>query len=291
MAVNIPNLNVNAIGDGLQDRKNYEAILDVLQRYRKELNFYLMNLDLDNMPVVAENIDWIHQDIDGVKITVGNNAGDIAALVVEAGQISAAVGNNAGDIAALVVEAGQISAAVGNNAGDIAALVVTATGIQSQVTDNKTSITTVTQTAAGIQTQVTNLKNDTESSITQLSDSISSKVSSTDYTGATLVSMIEQTAESIKLSASKIDLTGITTITNPNGSYTTMYGQGIHIVAKLGQSTWTYPISWDTFISFELGRGIGTVFPDVVTFDGAVGFHNNVYFSDATVHGLELRFA
>ena len=470
MAVNIPSLNVNAIGEGLKDQNNYESILDILQRYRKELNFYLMNLDLDNMPAVAEDIDWIHQDIDGVKITVGNNAGDIAALVVEADQISATVGNNAGDIAALVVRANQISASVGDNAGNIANLSIIAGEIQSSVMDlntytneqlvlldgkittlnttvsdqyssitqradeielsvgnvvttvatNYTNLDTkinttntnllgtitntnsdldtnlrqvitnmgidltedmgvvqanlqgqiatisttvtqnqsdITQRAENIELSVTSLSEtvstdyttlegiingvefDLNDAITSIStivtenkaaidlraDSIVSSVSSlstevtTNYNALTgeiasidteitnqwseisqlsdeitakvtigeVTNYLSINRDGVQINANNIDLTGITTIYGNNG-YTRMGGTGLRIVSPFDNE---FSISWDTYIGYELGRGVTCKWPDVVWFDGSALFNGYVNFSDATIEGLELRFA
>ena len=232
MAVNIPSLNVNAIGEGLKDQNNYESILDILQRYRKELNFYLMNLDLDNMPAVAEDIDWIHQDIDGVKITVGNNAGDIAALVVEADQISATVGNNAGDIAALVVRANQISASVGDNAGNIANLSIIAGEIQSSVMDLNTYTNEQLVLLDGKITTLNTTVSDQYSSITQRADEIELSVGNVVTTVATNYTNLDT-----KINTTNTNLLG--TITNTNSDLDTNLRQvitnmGIDLTEDMG---------------------------------------------------------
>ena len=251
-SINLPTIDFT-INSG-SNKQELQQILDTLTKYRKELNFLLMNLDADNMPTIAGyiedafgNISLIQQTIDEITIMVGNAEGDIASLQVRADSISALVGNNAADIASLVIRAGSIETAVSNNAGDISTLTQTAQGIQTQISDSAGAIATLTQTAQGIQTQVTNnagqissvvqtvngiqstvASHTTElgsvySTITQLSTSISSKVSYSDYTGTEIVSLIEQTPNSIKLSANKVDLTGITTIygTSPNSTFAT----------------------------------------------------------------------
>lgn len=53
-----------------------------------------------------------------------------------------------------------------------------------------------------------------QSKITQLASDITFKVSSTDYNGNTIASMINQTATTIKLKAENIELNGITTVAN-----------------------------------------------------------------------------
>ena len=188
-AINIPNLDVNAIGDGLKDKQNYEMILDTLQRYRKELNFYLMNLDFDNMPVVSNEIEGIN-----------------SRLVDADGKFSL-----------IEQDLDSITLAVGNAQGDISSLQITASGIQTQVTNQSGQISTINQTVSGIQTTVASLNTDVGSfysQITQLDNEISSIVSFTDVTGNQIASRINQSATTITLEADKIDLLGITEVSD-----------------------------------------------------------------------------
>lgn len=238
-AINLPNLSFDI--DGSTNKETLNNILDTLQLYRKELNFLLMNLDGENMPSVIGriedgegNISLINQTIDGIQMVVSNNIGDIANLQIMANNISATVANNSGDIAQLELTAKSIQTTVTNHAGEISSIKQTAQGIQTQVSNQAGQISILTQTAQGIQTQVTDNKNkistvaqtvngilsevtyiDRElgthsSQIKQLSDSIVSKVSYSDYNGREIMSLIEQTPYHIKLSASKIDLDGVT---------------------------------------------------------------------------------
>ena len=283
MAVNIPSLNVNAIGEGLKDQNNYEAILDVLQRYRKELNFYLMNLDLDNMPVVAENIDGLHGRMETVD-------GQVSEFIQTVDGFQTTVSNYQGEVSQFTQTVDGFQTTVANYQGEVSQFTQTVDGFQTTVANYQGEVSQFTQTVNGFQSQVSNYASEVgtfNSTISQLAGQVSSKVSYTDYTGVNLVSMIEQTAANIKLSASKIDLSGVTTIYGNNG-YTRMGGTGLSIVSPFDN---TFKISWDTYIGYELGRGVTSKWPDVVWFDGSALFNGYVNFSDATIEGLELRFA
>lgn len=213
--IQFPNLDIN-IDEGLDNKEILQQILDAIHKQRKELNFYLMNLNEDNMPTIAGrmediegNISLIDQNIDEILLLVANNAGDIAALSVRADQIQAQVSNNAGDIAALSMRADQIQAQVADNAGNISQLSIRADEIETVVVDNheyvttqlgllgdeivevettlSNQISTVSQTASQIQTQVSNLVTEVSnlgttvtqnySTLTQRADSIESTVS------------------------------------------------------------------------------------------------------------------
>jgi len=317
----MPNINLPTIDFTINSGSNkqeLQQILDTLTKYRKELNFLLMNLDGENMPAIAGyiedafgNISSIQQTIDGINITVSNAVGDISSLQVQADNISALVGNNAGDIASLVIRAGLIETMVGNNAGDISTLTQTTQGIQTQVSNNTGAISTVTQTAQGIQTQVTNnagqissvvqtvngiqstvASHTTElgsvySTITQLSTSISSKVSYSDYTGTEIVSLIEQTPNSIKLSASKIDLTGITTIygTSPNSTFATFNAFSDFYIQDGG-----YKI-FQVYNGISYG-GVGAFGKEYFHMNGSSLWAYNTWdFRGANVIGIEARYS
>ena len=317
----MPNINLPTIDFTINSGSNkqeLQQILDTLTKYRKELNFLLMNLDGENMPAIAGyiedafgNISSIQQTIDGINITVSNAVGDISSLQVQADNISALVGNNAGDIASLVIRAGLIETMVGNNAGDISTLTQTTQGIQTQVSNNTGAISTVTQTAQGIQTQVTNnagqissvvqtvngiqstvASHTTElgsvySTITQLSTSISSKVSYSDYTGTEIVSLIEQTPNSIKLSASKVDLTGITTIygTSPNSTFATFNAFSDFYIQDGG-----YKI-FQVYNGISYG-GVGAFGKEYFHMNGSSLWAYNTWdFRGANVIGIEARYS
>ena len=204
-------LNLPDISQAFNGNTN-EQILDSLQKYRKELNFLLMNLDESNMPEIAGRLDGIdgsfsliQQDLSSITLAVGNAQGDISALSLRADGIDLAVSNNAGSISALSLTVDGISTTVSNQAGQISTINQTVSGIQTTVSSHTTTIGTHT------------------SQITQLDSEISSVVSWTDVTGNMVASLINQTATTITLQASKIDLTGITTIYGSSaGDYVTV---------------------------------------------------------------------
>ena len=297
----MPNINLPTIDFTINSGSNkqeLQQILDTLTKYRKELNFLLMNLDGENMPAIAGyiedafgNISSIQQTIDGINITVSNALGDISSLQVQADNISALVGNNAGDIASLAIRAGLIQTMVGNNAGDISTLTQTAQGIQTQVTNNAGQISSVVQTVNGIQSTVashTTELGSVYSTITQLSTSISSKVSYSDYTGTEIVSLIEQTPNSIKLSASKIDLTGVTTLySTTEGKYARYNAQGDFTTYEGGSPIFTIynSLSGGVSLSFFENSFIG--YHQMVNEATPMGVWN---FGSATIKNLSARY-
>src|SRR5690554_1802352 len=118
MNIQLPNLDIN-IDEGLDNKEILQQILDAIHKQRKELNFYLMNLNEDNMPTIAGrmediegNISLIDQNIDEILLLVANNAGDIASLSVRADQIQAQVADNAGNISSLSLRADEIAGRV-----------------------------------------------------------------------------------------------------------------------------------------------------------------------------------
>lgn len=273
-AINIPSLNVNAIGEGLKDSKNYEMILDTLQRYRKELNFYLMNLDLDNMPSVGG--------------LIGDLQGDYSLISQTVDGIVLSVGNIQGAVSALQIQATGILASVSDAEGNIAALQLTASGLQTQITDNTGNISTLTQTVDGISTLVyspTDGLGAAWSAISQNATEISSVVSFTDVTGNEIVSKVNQTATTFSIDASKINLTGLTTIYSPINSNT---------YARIGGNYADFEIRSTGNPFFELydtigGISISLMGSEVITRHSAVGVttaKGSWDFSSATVTGL-----
>ena len=180
MMLNLPNLESAFNG------KTQEQILDALHKYRKELNFLLMNLDESNMPSIAGRLDGLD--------------GSFSLIDQQLDSITLAVGNAQGDISALQLRADGIDLSVSSLDGDLSALQITVGGIQSTVSSHTTTIGTHT------------------SQITQLGNAISSVVSFTDVTGNQIASKINQTATTITIAASKIDLKGITTLWATDGS-------------------------------------------------------------------------
>ena len=225
-------LNLPDISQAFNGNTN-EQILDSLQKYRKELNFLLMNLDESNMPSIAGRLDGID--------------GSFSLIQQDLSSITLAVGNAQGDISALSITVGGISTTVSNHTGQISTINQTVSGIQSTVSSHTTTIGTHT------------------SQITQMSNNISSIVSFTDVTGDQIASKINQTATTISLSASKIDLTGITRIYDPantakyaefTGNQLTLVGTGSKSLIFSNKASIS---ANDTYDSLMLGS-IGSIY-------------------------------
>ena len=192
--IQFPNLDIN-IDEGLDNKEILQQILDAIHKQRKELNFYLMNLNEDNMPTIAGrmedmegNISLIDQSIDEILLLVANNAGDIAALSVRADQIQAQVADNAGNISQLSIRADEIETVVVDNHEYVTTqLVLLGDEIVEVETTLSNQISIVSQTASQIQTQVSNLVTEVSdlgttvtqnySTLTQRANSIESTVS------------------------------------------------------------------------------------------------------------------
>lgn len=85
----------------------------------------------------------------------------------------------------------------------------------SQTVDtNSSNITSLTTTTNSLGTRMTQA----ESDITQNAQAITTKVSSTDFTGQNMMSLINQDASSVTISASKVNLNGYLNITNSFGN-------------------------------------------------------------------------
>jgi len=306
MNLSIPNINIS-------DGSNKE-IVDVLHRYRKELNFLLMNLDESNMPAIANRLDGIdgsfsliNQDLESITLAVGNAQGDISALELRAGSIELSVSNLDGDLSSLSLTVDGISSTVSSHTGSISTLTQTATSLQTQITNNDGDISTINQTISSIQSTVsshTTTIGTHTSQITQLDNEISSVVSWTDVTGDAVVSKITQTATNISLLAAEIDLEGITRILSGNsevkfdryGDFTIKFGSyypftientipGVAFYSTYGKymatdggDTWAYGY-WD----FANLPSVGS--DDIVTANDEVYINTTAYGIDITAPG------
>lgn len=144
-----------------------------------------------------------------------------------------------------------------------------------------TNISNLTVRADKIESNVSSIENNVSthsSQITQLSNSISSKVSYTDYNGREIASLINQEAGRITISADAIDLKGITTIHSsryPNTDYFTFYGNGLALYEN-GISRMD--------IYFDGSRNVFD--GDPIYFRNGADFSGSVDFSGSTVYGL-----
>ena len=269
MNIQLPNLDIN-IDEGLDNKEILQQILDAIHKQRKELNFYLMNLNEDNMPTIAGrmediegNISLIDQNIDEILLLVANNAGDIASLSVRADQIQAQVADNAGNISSLSLRADAIETTVANNSGNISQL---------------------QQTANSIISRVAYLEDDFDwaySEIRQLADEITAKVTIGD-----VVNYLSINRSGVQIHAGNIDLTGITTIYSSDGRYyTEMYGSDLSI--NVGSER--FSIGYDGIVGWNIytkGEPIRFYRADIF-FETDVDFNGRVDFSNAYVYGLD----
>jgi len=153
-----------------------EELVDLMYRYKKELEFILMNLDGDNVPIINSLIE----DIDGNFTNITQNAEEISLV---AGDVS-------GNTASIVVNSDAITSIVSDVSGNA-----------SSITQNASAITSIVSDVSG-----------NASSITQNADNINLRVEKTDYDGNTIASLINQTATTIDISANKINLNGVVTM-------------------------------------------------------------------------------
>ncbi len=278
--IQFPNLDIN-IDEGLDNKEILQQILDAIHKQRKELNFYLMNLNEDNMPTIAGrmediegNISLIDQDIDEILLLVANNAGDIAALSVRADQIQAQVADNAGNISSLSLRADAIETTVANNSGNISQL---------------------QQTANSIMSRVAYLEDDFDwaySEIRQLADEITAKVTIGD-----VVNYLSINRSGVKIHAQNIDLDGIVRVNryleignigDSNTKEITFFSGGgtrssfISAYMSGGYSNLEIYGSSIDISAWDMIRLSGPVyFPNQVDFGGTVDF------TDANVYGLD----
>ena len=277
MQLNLPNINITG--------NNNEEIVNVLQRYRKELNFLLMNLDLDNMPNVANkltdingNMSLIQQDIDSILLTVQNAQGDIAALQITADSIQSQVSDAQGNISNLIQTSNLIASQVQDLQGNVSTLSQTATSLTTRISNAEGSISTLSQTATSLTSRISNA----EGSISSLSQTVNG-ISIT-VQGKTsiseVVSYLSVTQSGIKIASQNIDLTGITTLYAAGSTTSYIMCNGSNMVMYYNDSE---------FFRIQIDSIFGT---DIYSSYGPLFFMGNIDFSQATsVNGLTVSFA
>jgi len=181
-----------------------EELVDLMYRYKKELEFILMNLDGNNVPIInslVEDIDGnftnITQNAEEISLVAGDVSGNTASIVINSDAITSIVSDVSGNASSITQNADAITSIVSDVLGNAASIVVNSNAITSVVSD----------------------VNDNASSITQNADNINLRVEKTDYDGNTIASLINQSATTIDISANKINLNGVTTmngLTNVN---------------------------------------------------------------------------
>jgi len=138
-------------------------------------------------------------------------------------RLSSSISQTAAQIRAEVrSEVTTLNNGIGSVKEDVSRLEITASGIQSTVTSHSTQI-------GGLNTQMSSA----QSSITQLSNQITQKVSYTDYNGDTIVSKINQDAWSYTVDAQRINFNGAVIA---NGSITGTSSLNIATDATVGNN-------------------------------------------------------
>lgn len=141
-AISLPTINITE--KELSSKESMNQILDTLQKYRKELNFLLMNLDADNMPSIGG--------------LIGDLQGDYSLISQTVEGITLAVGDIEGNVAALQITAEGIQTSVTNLEGNISTLTQTVDGFQTTVSNQAGQISTLTQTAEAVELKFENMK-------------------------------------------------------------------------------------------------------------------------------------
>jgi hypothetical protein len=256
MQLNVPNITITG--------NNNEEIVNVLQRYRKELNYLLMNLDLDNMPNVANKLT----DIEG----------NYSIIQQEVNSILLSVGDIEGNVSALQIQADGIQTQVMDIEGNVSSLVQTAEGLQTRVSTAEGNISTLTQTATTLQSRIETAEGNI-STITQNVDDVTVAVSKKTTIGE-VVNYLSVSQSGVKINANNIDLTGITRLYSPtmSDSYAEFYGSYFALVFRGEEIFRIHP---DSIAGTDIYEPTGA----------GLRFFGGVYFNDADVYGLTVSFA
>lgn len=118
---------------------------------------------------------------------------------------------------------GEIRQNVADVKSELETLVsTTASGINTRITDTKSGLETrISETAAGIQTSITDTKNGLQTQINTNAQGIASKVSSSEFNGTNITSLITQTSSAISALAQSLNLSGYVTFNSLTSSGTT----------------------------------------------------------------------
>lgn len=157
-AINLPAINITE--SDLNSKESMNQILDTLQKYRKELNFLLMNLDIDNMPIISERIENIEgdysilqQSVDGISMEVGNIQGDVSTLTLTTEGLQSTVSSHSTQLESQSTQITQLSNSINLKAtvGDVVNyLNINQTGVQINASNiDLTGVTTLYSQTSG----------------------------------------------------------------------------------------------------------------------------------------------
>ncbi|MFJ7951274.1 phage tail protein [Lysinibacillus sp. NPDC096418] len=232
------------------------------------------------------------QTNDRIDLEVEEIGSSLAAINIRADSITQSVTDLNNNLSSRITQTaaeirGEISSQVttiNNNIqtvrNDVSVVSQTASQIQSIVTSQQTQI-------GGLGTRVSSA----ESNITQNAYQIQSKVSVTDFTGNTVVSMINQNATTIDIQASKINLIGaVRVLSDLTGELGTIYTGTLNSV---NINSANIRITEDIFIGSEinLGTHYGNSQPKRINFGGSTGgiiSHHNDTINLSSLEGVRV---
>lgn len=173
---------------------NTNAITDVKVEVKRTSDAIYQTIEDTN-----GNLNSLTETVSGVSRTLQNAEGDITQLQARADGIDADISNAEGDIHSLTLRADGMDQTISNAQGDINILQTRADGFARQISNAEGDITYLSSRCGTIETGVTNLSNDTSSRFTQMSDSMSQKVSRGD-----ICSEINQSPDQITLGSNRL---------------------------------------------------------------------------------------
>ena len=91
-SINLPNIDITE--DNLKSEETMKQLVDTLFKYKKELNYLLMNLDEENMPSIIKRVSKTEEDTEGLVTRVS-----VAELAITPEAITSIVESNTTELA------------------------------------------------------------------------------------------------------------------------------------------------------------------------------------------------
>lgn len=225
-----------------------KSLEDTTIRLVKEINYLLMHLDQENVPVLGEfmqstdgRFSEITQSVDDITLRVGNAEGNISQLNLDVDGINASVSNIQGDVSQLNISIDGINASVSNLEGDVGQLNINVDNINASVSNLEGDFASM------------------EIDVDNISLTVADKVGYNE-----VISSINLSPEAIVLDANRIDMNGIVRVNQYlNIGSASLNDEG---VIRFNDSA--------TIYSSDVGRGnydALTMSASDVLFDGNVG--------------------
>lgn len=99
-AINLPTIDISE--KDFKSKETMDQILDTLQKYRKELNFLLMNLDIDNMPSISNVMSDMQGNISSITQTANGLSSTVSSLSTTVGGHSSSINQLSNEISSIV---------------------------------------------------------------------------------------------------------------------------------------------------------------------------------------------